>query len=81
LTPYQGDKRCSAEFKCSKCRRRWMSENSWADMGQECKVCKTKVYPYEQVKHQCLLLICALLVKESVLQKNGLKFFSYIFIT
>ncbi|XP_033101447.1 zinc finger CCHC domain-containing protein 24-like [Anneissia japonica] len=50
LTLYQGSKRMFGEFRCPKCNRRWMSGNSWADFGQECKNCKINVYPYTQRK-------------------------------
>ncbi|XP_075212458.1 zinc finger CCHC domain-containing protein 24-like isoform X2 [Lycorma delicatula] len=48
LTPYQGKKRCFGEYKCPKCKRKWMSGNSWANMGQECKKCHINVYPHKQ---------------------------------
>ncbi|CAK9296861.1 unnamed protein product [Gordionus sp. m RMFG-2023] len=48
LTPYQGKKRCFGEYKCSKCKRKWMSGNSWANMGQECMKCRLNVYPHKQ---------------------------------
>ncbi|XP_044004391.1 zinc finger CCHC domain-containing protein 24-like isoform X2 [Aphidius gifuensis] len=48
LTPYQGKKRCFGEYKCSKCKRKWMSGNSWANMGQECIKCHINVYPHKQ---------------------------------
>nr|XP_057918647.1 zinc finger CCHC domain-containing protein 24-like [Doryrhamphus excisus] len=48
LTPYQGKKRCFGEYKCPKCKRKWMSGNSWADMGQECIKCHINVYPDKQ---------------------------------
>ena len=47
LTPYQGDRRCYGYFKCD-CGKRWESGNSWKDTYQECKQCKSKVYPYKQ---------------------------------
>lgn len=49
LTPYQGKKRCFGEYKCPKCKRKWMSGNSWANMGQECIKCHINVYPHKQV--------------------------------
>jgi len=49
LTPYQGKKRCFGEYKCPKCKRKWMSGNSWANMGQECIKCHINVYPQKQV--------------------------------
>lgn len=49
LTPYQGKKRCFGEYKCPKCKRKWMSGNSWANMGQECIKCHVNVYPHKQV--------------------------------
>ena len=52
LTPYQGKKRCFGEYKCPKCKRKWMSGNSWANMGQECIKCHINVYPHKQVT-QC----------------------------
>ncbi|XP_076459873.1 zinc finger CCHC domain-containing protein 24-like [Babylonia areolata] len=48
LTPYQGKKRCFGEYKCPKCKRKWMSGNSWANMGQECIKCHIMVYPHKQ---------------------------------
>ncbi|CAH1246142.1 ZCCHC24 [Branchiostoma lanceolatum] len=48
LTPYQGKKRCFGEYKCPKCKRKWMSGNSWANMGQECIKCRINVYPHKQ---------------------------------
>lgn len=48
LTPYQGKKRCFGEYKCTKCKRKWMSGNSWANMGQECIKCHILVYPHKQ---------------------------------
>jgi hypothetical protein len=51
LTPYQGKKRCFGEYKCTKCKRKWMSGNSWANMGQECIKCHIMVYPHKQVKY------------------------------
>ncbi|XP_019758947.1 zinc finger CCHC domain-containing protein 24 isoform X1 [Dendroctonus ponderosae] len=47
-TPYQGRKRCFGEYKCSKCKRKWMSGNSWSNMGQECIKCHINVYPHKQ---------------------------------
>ena len=49
LTPYQGQKRCFGEFKCPKCKRKWMSGNSWSNIGQECVKCRINVYPFKQV--------------------------------
>ncbi|KAF5287504.1 hypothetical protein FQA39_LY04132 [Lamprigera yunnana] len=48
-TPYQGKKRCFGEYKCPKCKRKWMSGNSWANKGQECIKCRINVYPHKQV--------------------------------
>lgn len=48
LTPYQGKKRCFGEYKCPKCKRKWMSSNSWANMGQQCVKCRINVYPHKQ---------------------------------
>jgi len=48
MTPYQGKKRCFGEYKCSKCKRKWMSGNSWANMAQMCKKCRLCVYPHKQ---------------------------------
>uniref|UniRef100_A0A3B3C247 Zinc finger CCHC-type containing 24 n=1 Tax=Oryzias melastigma TaxID=30732 RepID=A0A3B3C247_ORYME len=48
LTPYQGKKRCFGEYKCPKCKRKWMSGNSWSNMGQECIKCHINVYPHKQ---------------------------------
>ncbi|XP_057591981.1 zinc finger CCHC domain-containing protein 24 isoform X2 [Hippopotamus amphibius kiboko] len=52
LTPYQGKKRCFGEYKCPKCKRKWMSGNSWANMGQECIKCHINVYPHKQYIHR-----------------------------
>ena len=52
LTPYQGQKRCFGEFKCPKCKRKWMSGNSWSNIGQECVKCRINVYPFKQVNQQ-----------------------------
>lgn len=49
LTPYQGKKRCFGEYKCPKCKRKWMSGNSWANMGQQCIKCHINVFPHKQV--------------------------------
>lgn len=48
FTPYQGHKRCFGEFKCNKCKRKWMSANSWANNAQQCIKCKIPVYPFKQ---------------------------------
>lgn len=48
LTPYQGKKRCFGEYKCPKCKRKWMSGNSWSNSGQECIKCHVNVYPHKQ---------------------------------
>jgi len=48
LTPYQGRKRCFGEYKCPKCKRKWMSGNSWANCGQMCIKCSLMVYPHKQ---------------------------------
>lgn len=49
LTPYQGRKRCFGEFKCTKCKRKWMSGSSYANMAQECIKCHILIYPSKQV--------------------------------
>ncbi|KAK8758924.1 hypothetical protein V5799_003445 [Amblyomma americanum] len=56
LTPYQGKKRCFGEYKCPKCKRKWMSGNSWANMGQKCIKCHLNVYPHKQVSPDMLTL-------------------------
>ncbi|XP_060521830.1 zinc finger CCHC domain-containing protein 24-like isoform X2 [Cylas formicarius] len=48
MTPYQGKKRCFGEYKCPKCKRKWMSGNSWSNKGQECIKCHINVYPHKQ---------------------------------
>lgn len=48
LTPYQGKKRCFGEYKCPACKRKWMSGNSWSNMGQMCIKCSILVYPHKQ---------------------------------
>lgn len=57
LTPYQGKKRCFGEYKCPKCKRKWMSGNSWANMGQECIKCHINVYPHKQVTANAALTL------------------------
>lgn len=49
LTPYQGGGRCFGEYQCPKCKRKWMSGNSWANAGQQCMKCKINVYAHKQV--------------------------------
>lgn len=49
LTPYQGRNRCFGQFKCPKCKRKWMSGNSWANAAQDCMKCSIPVYPHKQV--------------------------------
>ncbi|XP_042590804.1 zinc finger CCHC domain-containing protein 24-like [Cyprinus carpio] len=44
----QARQRCFGEYKCPKCKRKWMSGNSWANMGQECIKCHINVYPHKQ---------------------------------
>ncbi|GBP56307.1 Zinc finger CCHC domain-containing protein 24 [Eumeta japonica] len=53
LTPYQGKKRCFGEFKCPKCKRKWMSGNSWANFSQQCIKCHINVYPHKQHNAPC----------------------------
>ena len=48
LTPYQGQKRCFGEFKCHKCKRKWMSGNSWANTSQQCIKCRLPIFPVKQ---------------------------------
>ena len=49
LTPYQGRRRCFGEFHCTKCNRKWMSGNSFANIPQNCKKCQILVFPNKQV--------------------------------
>ncbi|KAK2725807.1 hypothetical protein QYM36_000328 [Artemia franciscana] len=49
LTPYQGKNRSFGEYKCLNCGRKWMSATSWANYGQDCTPCETKVYPCKQM--------------------------------
>ncbi|CAM4712409.1 unnamed protein product [Leuciscus chuanchicus] len=44
----QEDERCFGEYQCPKCKRKWMSGNSWADMGQECIKCHINVLAHKQ---------------------------------
>ena len=48
VTPYQGVKRCFGEFQCPKCKSRWTSSNSWANIGQTCFKCNIVVFPEKQ---------------------------------
>lgn len=50
LTPYQGRKRCFGEYQCPNCMRKWMSGNSWANIGQDCAKCHITVFPHKQVR-------------------------------
>lgn len=47
-TPYQGNKQCIGLFVCEKCKRRWKSSKSFAEVGQECKKCHVIVNPKKQ---------------------------------
>ncbi|KAL5254230.1 hypothetical protein ACHWQZ_G013865 [Mnemiopsis leidyi] len=47
-TPYQGKKRTFGFFRCRDCDSSWQSAYSWANCGQECKICRKLVYPYSQ---------------------------------
>lgn len=57
-TPYQGKKRCFGEFKCPKCKRKWMSGNSWSNSTQDCIKCHIAVYPHKQVSFMRILDFC-----------------------
>ncbi|CAH0563911.1 unnamed protein product [Brassicogethes aeneus] len=46
--PQEKVRRCFGEYKCPKCRRIWMSCNSWPNMGQECIKCLINVLPHKQ---------------------------------
>lgn len=48
-TPYQGSKRCFGFFRCFKCKRKWVSGNSFANMAQTCIKCRLMIFPYQQV--------------------------------
>lgn len=34
---------CFGDYKCPRCHKKWQSSRAWADYGQECKFCATKV--------------------------------------
>jgi DNA-directed RNA polymerase subunit RPC12/RpoP len=38
---------CFGDFKCPRCHKKWKSSKAWADYGQKCKSCATKVMPSE----------------------------------
>ncbi|KAG8178252.1 hypothetical protein JTE90_000353 [Oedothorax gibbosus] len=42
------DQRKFGEYRCPKCHRRWMSGNSWTNMGQQCSKCLINVKPHKQ---------------------------------
>ena len=69
LTPYQGKKRCFGEYKCPKCKRKWMSGNSWANMGQECIKCHINVYPHKQVINCYIFVAIIIYPGESIGQE------------
>jgi len=48
LTPYQGTKRCLGEFQCPNCGKKWISANSWANVGQNCLKCGISALPRVQ---------------------------------
>ena len=52
LTPYQGSHKTFGHFKCSKCKKSWLSGNSWANTAQKCLKCDVFVYPFKQVKSE-----------------------------
>lgn len=70
LTPYQGHGRAFGYFQCPTCDRKWMSGNSWADMGQECQHCKINVYPYKQVRLLAWYWVLQLMSKSMRLRKD-----------
>ncbi|KAI3386742.1 hypothetical protein SNEBB_000497 [Seison nebaliae] len=49
LTEYQGKSRAFGAFNCSKCNHRWNSTVTWSNWGQKCKICRTSVFPYDQI--------------------------------
>ena len=48
FTKYQGQKKSIGEFSCLKCKRWWISYNTWSNCAQECIKCHTQNYPYRQ---------------------------------
>jgi hypothetical protein len=50
FTPYQGRRRCFGEYVCTRCNRRWMSGQSYANIAQKCTKCKLDVIPTKQVE-------------------------------
>lgn len=76
LTPYQGKKRCFGEYKCPKCKRKWMSGNSWANMGQECIKCHINVYPHKQVRRRENAILQTAPVK--LLHRNYVNAFTHL---
>ncbi len=51
FTPYQGRRRCFGEYVCTRCNRRWMSGQSYANITQKCTKCKIDVVPTKQVRN------------------------------
>ncbi|XP_050690805.1 uncharacterized protein LOC126982639 [Eriocheir sinensis] len=50
LTPYQGQRRSFGLFLCPYCKVEWTSDNSYANMYQECETCDMAVYPHKQFR-------------------------------
>lgn len=49
FTPYQGRRKCYGRFYCTRCRRKWSSVNSRANIPQKCLKCAIPVYPHKQL--------------------------------
>lgn len=47
MTPYQSKKRCSWVYRCPRCKIKWLSGNSWANLGQDCGKSGMNVYPHK----------------------------------
>lgn len=43
VTELGRERPCFGDFKCPRCYKKWQSSRAWADYGQECKSCSTKV--------------------------------------
>lgn len=58
LTSYHGEEKVFGHFECPnvECKRTWKSHNSWANAATDCLGCKTKVYPFKQVRSSELVL-------------------------
>ncbi|XP_077294526.1 zinc finger CCHC domain-containing protein 24-like [Arctopsyche grandis] len=58
FTPYQGKKRSCGGYVCTKCKRKWLSFNSYANAAQSCVKCHIQVFATKQFNIKELKRIC-----------------------